>query len=358
MIATLDTAAAIVGLAAACAALGIARATYYRLKAPVHGPRRPTPSPRALRPEERQAVLDVLHAPQFVDKAPREVYATLLDQGKYLASVRTMYRVLSAHGEVRERRNQARHPVYARPELLATKPNELWSWDITKLRGPNKGTYFSLYVVIDVFSRYVVGWMIATTESAQLAEQLLRECCARQGVSRDQLTVHADRGSAMTSKPVSLLLADLGVRKSHSRPSVSDDNPYSESQFKTLKYRSDYPDRFGSLQDARAWCEQFMAWYNGEHHHEGIGLMTPYEVHHGLVNERVSQRREVLSAAYARHPERFVKRAPAPPAAPSAVWINKPKDSATQHVPGTCEGDEMRGRGGAVPDGAVASDAH
>jgi putative transposase len=234
------------GIAPTCAALGLPRATYYRRRRSLRAapPRRPPP--RALNPGERAAVLAVLHEPRFVDLAPAEVYATLLDAGQYLCSERTMYRVLAAHQEVRERRQQLRHPRYAAPELLARWPNELWSWDITKLLGPAKWTYFYLYVMLDVFSRYVVGWMVAHRESATLAEQFIHETCARQGIGRDQLTIHADRGEAMTSKSVAFLLADLGVTKTHSRPHVSNDNPFSEAQFKTLKYRPAFPDRFGA----------------------------------------------------------------------------------------------------------------
>jgi len=274
------------------------------------------------------AVLAVLHEPRFVDLAPAEVYATLLDEGQYLCSERTMYRVLAGHREVRERRDQLRHPHYAAPELLARRPNELWSWDITKLLGPAKWTYFYLYVMLDVFSRYVVGWMIAHRESATLAERFIHETCVRQGIERGQLTIHADRGSAMTSKPVAFLLADLGVNKTHSRPHVSNDNPFSEAQFKTLKYRPMFPDRFGSIQDARAHCHGFFTWYNTEHHHVGLGLLTPADVHHGLAEERVAARAAVLARAYAAHPERFSAGRPHPPARPVEVWINPPKITA------------------------------
>jgi putative transposase len=271
------------------------------------------------------AVLAVLHEPRFVDLAPAEVYATLLDEGRYLCSERTMYRVLAAHQEVRERRDQLRHPVYAAPELLARRPNELWSWDITKLLGPAKWTYFYLYVLLDVFSRYVVGWMVAHRESAALAEKFIRETWARQGIGRNQLTIHADRGPAMTSKPVAFLLADLGITKTHARPHVSNDNPYSEAQFKTLKYRPAFPERFGSIQDARAHCHVFFPWYNAEHHHVGLGLLTPADVHHGLAEQRVAARATVLATAYAAHPERFPGGLPRPPAHPTEVWINPPK---------------------------------
>jgi len=249
------------GIAPTCAALGLPRATYYRRRRPARAAPLRRPSPRALGGAERAAVLEQLHTPRFVDLAPGEVYATLLDEGTYLCSERTMYRLLAAHAEVRERRDQLRHPVYAAPELLARRPNELWSWDITKLLGPAKWTYFYLYVMLDVFSRYVVGWMVAHRESATLAEQFIRETGARQGIGREQLTVHADRGPAMTSKPVALLLADLGVTKTHARPHVSNDNPFSEAQFKTLKYRPAFPTRFGAIQDARAHCHVFFPWY-------------------------------------------------------------------------------------------------
>jgi putative transposase len=269
--------------------------------------------------------LDILHAPRFVDLAPAQVYAGLLDEGRYVCSERTMYRILAAHQEVRERRDQLRHPSYVAPQLLATAPNQLWSWDITKLLGPAKWTYFYLYVILDVFSRYVVGWMVAHRESAPLAEKLIRDTCARQGIVPGQLTIHADRGSSMTSKPVAFLLADLGVTKTHSRPHVSDDNPFSEAQFKTLKYRPDFPERFGSIMDARGFCQMFFRWYNTEHHHSGIGLLTPRDVHLGRATTRVAARAEVLALAYSAHPERFVRGVPQPTAAPTAVWINPPK---------------------------------
>jgi len=317
------------GIAVTCAALRVPRATYYRRRRPqsVRPPRRP--SPRALSADERAAVLSVLHEPRFMDLAPAEVYATLLDEGQYLCSERTMYRILAEHYEVRERRNQLRHPHYAAPELLARRPNELWSWDITKLLGPAKWTYFYLYVMLDVFSRYVVGWMVAHRESATLAERFIAETCVRQSIDPGQLTIHADRGSAMTSKSVALLLADLGVTKTHARPHVSNDNPFSEAQFKTLKYRPMFPERFGSIQDARAHCHSFFAWYNAEHHHSSLGLLTPADVHHGLAEQRVAARATVLSTAYAAHPERFPAGQPHPPARPVEVWINRPKISAS-----------------------------
>jgi putative transposase len=256
------------------------------------------------------------------------VYATLLDAGQYLCSERTMYRVLAAHQEVRERRNQLRHPHYTAPELLARRPNELWSWDITKLLGPAKWTYFYLYVMLDVFSRYVVGWMVAHRESATLAERFIQETCGRPGIDRGQLTLHADRGPAMISKPVALLLADLGVTKTHARPHVSNDNPFSEAQFKTLKYRPAFPARFGSIQDARAHGQTFFPWYNTKHRHSGLGLLTPHDVHYDHADQRVAARATVLATAYAAHPERFPGGLPQPPTRPTEVWINPPATRA------------------------------
>jgi putative transposase len=313
------------GVLPTCVALGVSTATYYRrcTPKPTEVVARPSP-PRTLPAAERSAVLNLLHEPRFVDLAPAQVYAGLLDEEQYLCSERTMYRILDENQEVRERRDQLRHPSYAAPELLAQAPNQLWSWDITKLSGPAKWTYFYLYVILDVFSRYVVGWMVAHRESAQLAKKLIDEVCARQGIIPGQLTIHADRGSSMTSKAVALLLSDLGVVKSHSRPYVSDDNPFSEAQFKTLKYRPDFPDRFGSIQDSRSFCAVFFPWYNTEHRHSGIGLLTPHDVHHGLADQRVAARARVLAAAYAAHPERFVGGLPQPPARPTEVWINPP----------------------------------
>jgi putative transposase len=313
-----------VSVSTTCEALGVPRSSLYRARQPKREPEpRPTPA-RALTPEEKDQVCQTLNDERFQDCAPREVYATLLDEGEYLCSLRTMYRILKERQQVRERRNLLRHPTYTKPELLATGPNQLWSWDLTKLRGPVKWTYYYLYTILDVFSRYVVGWLIAERESASLAKQLIAETCTKQGIESAQLTLHADRGSSMTSKTVALLLADLGVTKTHSRPHVSNDNPYSESQFKTMKYRADYPDRFGSIQDARAWARVFFHWYNHEHHHTGLGLMTPVTVHHGRALHVTEQRQEVLQAAYAAHPERFVRGIPKPPSLPAEVWINKP----------------------------------
>jgi len=282
-------------------------------------------SPRALQPTQKAEVRQVLNSDRFADQTPREVYATLIDEGKYLCCWRTMYRILDENQEVRERRNQLRHPNYAKPELLATQPNQLWSWDITKLLGPTKWTYYYLYNILDVFSRYSVGWLIAERESASLAEELIAATCVRQNIQPQQLTIHADRGSSMTSKPVALLIADLGLTKTHSRPHVSNDNPFSESQFKTLKYRPDYPDRFGCQQDARRWAAELFRWYNYEHHHTALGLLTPADVHFGRAQTILDQRQQVLQAAYQKNPERFVKGPSTPAQLPLAVWINPPK---------------------------------
>jgi putative transposase len=248
----------------------------------------------------------------------------LLDEGQYHCSIRTMYRLLAQRGQSRERRDQLTHPRYQKPELLATAPNQLWSWDITKLLGPAKWTYFYLYVILDVFSRYVTGWMVAMRESAELAKRLIEESCAKQNIQRGQLTLHADRGTSMSSKPVAFLLADLGVTKTHSRPHVSDDNPYSESQFRTMKYRPEFPDRFGCIQDSRAFSQGFFRWYNQEHRHSGLALLTPAMVHYNQTGPILLQRQHVLDAAYQLHPERFVRQAPKPLKLPTEVWINKP----------------------------------
>jgi putative transposase len=316
-----------VGKLAACQALGVARASLYRYTQPTGStiPRqRPSP-PRALSSEERATVLGQLNSERFMDQAPAQVYATLLDEGQYLCSVRTMYRILDQHDQVRERRNQLTHPAYQKPELLATGPNQVWSWDITKLLGPAKWTYFYLYVILDIFSRYVVGWMVAARESATLAEKLIRETCQKQTIVPGQLTVHADRGSSMTSGPVALLLADLGVTKTHSRPYNSNDNPFSESHFKTLKYRPEFPDRFGSIQDGRVFCQQFFSWYNTEHHHSALGGMTPQVVHYSQATEVRAARQEVLNEAYRMNPDRFVRKPPQPGRLPECVWINPPE---------------------------------
>jgi putative transposase len=320
-----------------CEALGLPRASLYRR---AHKGSSGLPSNRAVRPRaalalsepERQEVLDVLHSEPFSDLPPTQVYPILLEEGRYLCSVRTMYRLLAQQNEVRERRPVASHPVYAKPELLATAPNQVWSWDITKLKGPVTWTYFYLYVILDIFSRYVVGWMVAPRESAALAKRLIEDTCRKQSIAQGQLTIHADRGSSMKSKLVAELLADLGVTKSHSRPSVSNDNPFSESQFKTLKYRPEFPDRFGCVQDARAFCGPFFGWYNTDHHHGGIGFYTPADVHYGRVVVLRARRQAALDAAYQRHPERFVRHRPQASCPPASVWINPPKDNALNAV--------------------------
>lgn len=321
------------GVAPACEALGVPRMSFYRWHAPkygpMYGPNARRRVPRRLTPDERARVLAVLHEERFIDQAPREVVATLMYEGLRLCSVSTMHRILRDNAEVRERRDQRRHPAYAAPELLAERPNQVWSWDITKLKGPEKWSYFQLYVIIDIFSRYIVGWMVATRESAALAQRLIAVTCKRQGIDPGQLTLHADRGSSMKSHTVAQLLIDLGVVKTHSRPQVSDDNPYSEAQFKTLKYRPDFPERFGSLQDARAHFTTFDQWYNHEHHHTGIADLTPADVHFGRASARLEAHQRVLDAAYAAHPERFVHGAPRVPELPKAAWINRPKAGET-----------------------------
>ena len=325
----------LIGTRQACQATGRPQASHYRRHRKSPAPERPErerkPQPRALAPAERARVREVLNSPEHVDKAPAAVYHELLDDG--VASVSTMYRVLRERDEVRERRRQAVHPARVKPELVATAPNSVWSWDITKLHGPAKWSYFYLYVIIDIFSRYVVGWLLADRESAELAEKLLADTIAKQGIDRDRLTVHADNGSSMASKPVAFLLADLGVTKTHSRPHTSNDNPYSEAQFKTLKYRPDFPASFGSLADARAFCQGFFSWYNTEHYHSGIGYHHPVDVHYGQAVTVRDARADVLTGAYARNPERFVRKHPEPPDLPTAAWINKPDEKDTRQEP-------------------------
>jgi putative transposase len=325
---TAATLSAQVGVARACRSLGVARATLYRQRARDRAPAsvppvRPAP-PLKLTPAERDHALAILHCERFVDASPHTIHAVLLDEGQYPCSVRTFYRILAAEDELRERRHLRRHPHYAKPELLATGPNQLWSWDITKLKGPVKWTYFYLYVIIDVFSRYVVGWMVATCESAALAKQFISATCAKQGIRPGQLTLHADRGSSMKSKPLALLLADLGVTKTHSRPYTSDDNPFSEAHFKTLKYRPTFPACFGAIEDARAHCQVFFAWYNEDHRHSGIAFMTPADVHYDRVGAIIAVRTQTLDAAFAANPLRFKGQAPAPKRPPDKVWINPP----------------------------------
>jgi putative transposase len=330
------------GVAEACRMLAVPRSTYYRreFSPTASGPLQPGASgrvtrrsPRALSAEEQAHIRAVLNSERFADCAPREIYATFTprvpDEGQYLCSWSTMYRILREADEVRRRRDHRRQGASTKPELLATRPNQLWSWDITKLKGPTTWSYYYLYVILDVYSRYVVGWMIAERETAALAEACIAETCAKEGIGPDQLTLHADRGSAMTSKCVAHLLADLGVTKTHSRPQVSNDNPFSEAQFKTVKYHPATPERFGSVEDARAWARTLFQWYNQAHHHTGIGLLTPATVHHGRAPAVLAAREAVLLTAYATHPERFVRGAPRPAALPTAVWINPPLEGGT-----------------------------
>jgi putative transposase len=331
---TVDELAPVVGTRPACRALGASVATVYRRRRPPEPrPSRPRPRPaKALSDQEREAVLELLHCERFVDCSPAQVYATLLDEGRYLASERTMYRLLEAcHGSVRERRDQLTHPAYVRPELLAERPNELWSWDVSKLKGPAKWTWFYLYVILDVFSRYVVGWTVQYRETGAIAEALIAQAIEQQQIEPGTLTVHADRGGPQRSKPVAFLLADLGITKSHSRPYTSTDNPYSEAHFKTLKYRPEFPERFDSIEQSREFCRGFFHWYNHEHRHSGIGLMTPAAVHYGQAQQLYDQRAAVLADAYARNPERFVRRPPVPPALPTAAWINQPETKEVAH---------------------------
>ena len=334
----LEAIAVHVGTSAVCRSVGISRASFYRRRQPAAPstprPRR-APSPRALVLAERQAVLDTLHSDRFVDQSPAEVQATLLEEQTYLCSTRTMYRVLAEAGEVRERRDQARHPVYTKPELVATAPNQVWSWDITKLKGPVTYLYFSLYVILDLFSRYVVGWMVARHESARLAQRLIEATCLKQGIGPHQLTIHADRGAPMRSKLVAELFSDLSIDASHSRPRVSNDNPFSEAQFRTFKYRPEFPERFGSLEDARAIGHDLFAWYNDAHHHSGLSYLTPADVHYGRAAAILDIRHRVRLAAYAAHPERFVQGPPRPETLPTMVWINPPARTTRQDAPGT-----------------------
>ena len=331
---TVEELTPIVGTRRACRAVGAAQATIYRRRRPPSPrPRTPRPAPaRSLSEPERDVVLAELHSERFVDSSPAQVYATLLDEGRYLCSERTMYRLLEArHGGVRERRDQLTHPAYVKPELLAERPNELWSWDVSKLLGPAKWTYFYLYVILDVFSRYAVAWTVQQRESGPIAEALIAQAIEQQQIEPGTLTVHADRGGPQRSKPVAFLLADLGVTKTHSRPYTSTDNPYSEAHFKTLKYRPGFPARFDSILQAREFCRGFFRWYNHEHRHSGIGLMTPAALHYGQAQQLYSNRAVVLEAAYAANPERFVHGTPTPPTLPTAAWINKPTTTGVTH---------------------------
>lgn len=335
MIQAVETAPPSVSTVKLCRALNVARSTVYRHRQRRQRPCDLLPAParshRALSHGERKNALEALHSPRFADKTPYAVFATLLDEGTYLCSIRTLYRLLEANGEVRERRNQLRHPQYTKPQLLATKPNEVWSWDITKLLGPKKWTYFYLYVILDIFSRYVVGWMLAYRESKHLAKRLIKETVTAEDVVKGQLTVHADNGSSMKSKPVALLLSDLGVTKTHSRPHTSNDNPFSESQFKTMKYCPTFPSRFGSIQDARAFCQDFFLWYNTEHCHTGLALLTPETVHRERGEQVLAQRDQALETAWRLHPERFPRGKPTAPRPPEEVWINPPETERAQN---------------------------
>jgi putative transposase len=333
----------LVGIVAACAALGVSRASYYRTKAPTK-PRAPRARPpRALDDAERAEVLTVLDSEPFADKAPAQVYAALLDAGRYLCSVRSMYRVLAAADQVRERRDQRRHPTYVKPQLEARAPNRVWSWDITKVAGPERGVYYCLYVVLDIFSRYVVAWVVAPTEAAAIGQQLINDACVQQGVVTGQLTVHADRGAPMTAKSTAQLFVDLGITQSHSRPSVSDDNPFSEAAFKTFLYRPDMPPRFGSVEDARAFFATLMHWYNEVHYHSGIALLTAGDVHRGTAPVIIAKRQTVLDGAHQARPERFVHGKPVHPKPPMVVWINPPATAvSTSAPPSPTEGGPQR----------------
>jgi putative transposase len=323
--------------AALCLSVGLARATLYRRRRPAASSMPPVraASVRALGLAERQAVLDVLHSERFVDQSPAEVQATLLEERTYLCSTRTMYRILDAAQEVRERRDQARHPTYVRPELVATAPNQIWSWDITKLKGPIPYLYYSLYVILDLFSRYVVGWMVAVHENARLAQRLIEATCLKQGIGPHQLTIHADRGAPMRSKLVAELFSDLSIDASHSRPRVSNDNPFSEAQFRTFKYRPEFPARFGSLEHGRCVTRDLFAWYNDAHHHSGLSYLTPADVHYGRAATVLDVRHRTRLAAYAAHPERFVQGPPRLEILPHAVWINPPAKTTGQDPSGT-----------------------
>lgn len=322
---------------AACNAFSVPRANFYRVIAGHKEPKSFLPRAKpilALNQAEIDCVLGLLNSERFVDRSPQEVYATLLDEGRYYCSIRTMYRILAQAGEVMERRQRLRTGGYKKPESLAIKPNQVWSWDITKLKGPCKWNYFYLYVILDIFSRYVVGWLLAERESAAYAEQMIATTCEKQNITPHQLTIHADRGASMKSKPVAFLLADLGITKTHSRPYTSNDNPFSEAQFKTLKYSPEFPDRFGCMEDAKSFCRKFFAWYNNEHRHSGINMLTPYTVHHGLAQDALAARKAVLETAFKKHPARFKNKIPFVRELPKAVWINKPNLNSEKKING------------------------
>jgi putative transposase len=325
----------VLGTQGACEAVGRARASHYRhARGPRLGPPKPRATPaNALAPDERAAVLATLHSERFADQAPAQVWATLLDEGTWLASESTMYRLLRADGEVRERRAQASHPPRVVPELVAAAPNEVWSYDATALRGPRRGVWYQLFMMLDLFSRYCPGWMIIAHERAEVVRDWIEAVVASQGpFEPGRLFIHADRGSAMTSKPVAELLAELHIGRTHGRPHVSNDNPYSEAGFKTLKYAPTFPGSFGSIADVRAFVSPFIETYNHQHRHSGIGYHTPASVHFGTAHAVREQRARVLDAAYAAHPERFVNKPPAPPDLPGPAWINQPKEVEGQSI--------------------------
>lgn len=322
-----------IGKQAACDAFGLSRASFYRFHWPSEKKGKTIHPPLKLKPEEEQEILAIMHSERFQDQAPYQVYATLLDESIYLCSIRTMYRLLHKyHGAVPERRKQVNRPKYSKPELLAVESNQVWSWDITKLKGPQKWTYFYLYVIMDIFSRYVVGWMVAHREQTALAKRLIEQSAIKQKVQKETLTLHADRGSSMKSKGVAQLLVDLGITKTHSRPHVSNDNPYSEAQFKTLKYCPAFPGRFGSIEDARKFCQDFFNYYNKEHHHSGIGLVTPEQLHYGTAKDIYDQRAVTLEKAFMINQNRFKGKIPLPPQLPEAAWINKPTENQTVKI--------------------------
>lgn len=342
---------------AACDALNVSRATLYRSRRPRPDPKPEmprAPSPRRLGDEERQEILDVLHSEEFADQPPAEVYAKLLGRGEYLASIRTMYRILAEVGETGERRNQRPPQTYAKPSLTATAPNQVWTWDITKLATTRKGVFLMAYVIIDLFSRFVVGWMLASKECQHLASQLFAETIARHGVEPG-LKVHADRGSAMKSDTLAQLLASLGASRSFSRPRVSDDNPFSEAHFKTLKYQPDYPGRFESELHARAYLQDFFGWHNEEHHHSSLALFTPSDVFHGRVEQVRAIRQAALDGAYQAHPERFPNGPPRVSLPPSAVQINPLAVDALSVAPAAFAATPAADRATPSSNGSAAS---
>lgn len=306
-----------------CETLGVNRSTWYNHLAPKTTPEGRTP-PRKLAESERAEVLRTLNSETFQNESVPTVYAKLLDKETYLCSQRTMYRILKDQKQTRPRRHEREHPNYHKPQLVATGPNQVWSWDITRLKGPKSWIFYELYVVIDIYSRCIVSWCLSEHESGEQAKALIKAACIREGINKHQLTVHSDRGRAMRSKQLSDLYGELGIIRSLNRPRVSNDNPYSESQFKTLKYRPDYPDRFGSIEDARTHLRAFFEWYNTEHRHSGIAMMPPAEVHAGRSEEIRRKRQTILRKAHQRHPERFVRGIPQAKGVPEKVWINEP----------------------------------